>query len=306
MPRVLSLLPAATDIVAALGRAADLVGVSGECTVPPGARPDLAVVTTDALGAADPTDPAQVDAAVRAAGEARRALSILDEAAVAALHPEVILTQDLCRVCAVPAGDVATALARIGCAAEVVQLDPGTLDDVLDVVVQVGAALGAGEQATAVVGALTARLATVAQAVAGRPRPRVLVLEWVDPPFTAGHWIPDLVRAAGGDPVLGRPGAPSVATRWDRIATVQADHVVVAPCGFGVHGARAQAAAVLHRLPLGAAVWAVDADRLIVRSGPALVTGVEVLAALLHPEAGLVWPAREDAQRVVPAGVLAD
>lgn len=298
MPRVLSLLPAATDVVAALGRAADLVGVTWECSVPAGARADLAVVTSDALGVADPADPAQVDAAVRAAAEGRRPLATMDARTVAALAPDVILTQDLCRVCAVPAGDVTAALDRIGSTAEVVQLDPVTLEDVLDGVGRVGTALGAEQSAVTVVAGLRARLGRVAAAVAGRPRPQVLVLEWVDPPFSAGHWIPDLVLAAGGEPVLASPGARSAATTWDRVVAADVDHVVVAPCGFGLDGAAAQARAVLARLPAGAAVWAVDGDRLVVRPGPDLVAGVEVLAAALHPGASLPAAGPTDSTRV--------
>ena len=142
---------------------------------------------------------------------------------------------------------------------------------------------------------LRARLAAVADAVSGRPRPRVAVVEWVDPPFPGGHWVPDLVTAAGGDPVAALPGARSRAISWDEIASAQPDLVVVAPCGYHLDGAATQAEVVANALP-GPAIWAIDGDGLIVRPGPRLVEGVEALAAVLHPGA---VPARPDAVRLI-------
>ncbi len=285
MPRIVSLLPAATDIVAALGRSSDLVGVTWECTVPAGAPSDVRVVTRDLLAVDDRSDPAAVDAAVQAASEARQPLAAIDEAAVAALAPEVVLTQDLCRVCALPAGQATEALDRLGCSrARVVSLDPMTLDDVLACVTDVGAAIGAEAEAAELVAGLRARL----DALPGRTdaeRPSAVVVEWVDPLFVGGHWIPDLVEAAGARCALGTPGGRSSALAWDQVGGLDVDHVVVAPCGFDLEGASAQAKAVLDRVPAGAAVWAVDADQLIVRPGPRLVEGAEVLAAAFAGQA---------------------
>src|SRR5690606_595092 len=129
---------------------------------------------------------------------------------------------------------------------------------------------------------LRRRLDAVAAAVAGRPRPRVAVVEWVDPPFTAGHWVPDLVAAAGGEPVAARAGQRSVQTTWDEFADAGPDVVLVAPCGFHLDGAADQARTVAERLP-GVAVWAVDGDSYVVRPGPRLMDGVEIIAAILHP-----------------------
>lgn len=279
MPRIVSLLPAATDIVAALGRSADLVGVTWECTVPEGAPADLRVVTRDLLAVDDPSDPAAVDAAVQAASEARQPLAAVDDEAVAALAPEVVLTQDLCRVCALPAGQATEALERLGCTdARVVSLDPMTLDDVLASVIDVGAAIGAEVEAAALVAGLRARLDALPGADGG-DRPSAVVVEWVDPLFVGGHWIPDLVDAAGARSALGTPGGRSSALSWDEVTNLDVDHVVVAPCGFDLDGASAQAQTVLDRVPAGASVWAIDADQLIVRPGPRLVEGAEVLAA---------------------------
>ena len=206
----------------------------------------------------------------------------LDHAALAALAPDLILTQDLCRVCALPAGTVEEACRLIGTDADVLSLDPHTLDEVLDSIEAVGRGARATEAATALVAELGARLAAVEQAVAGRPRPRVLVLEWTDPPFLAGHWVPELVRRAGGRPVGGSEGGRSVTTTWENLP--EADLVVVAPCGFGLDAAVEQSATVMARLP-GVPLAAIDSARFVVQPGPALVDGVEALAWLLHPDA---------------------
>lgn len=284
--RVISLLPSATEIVYALGVDADLVGVTFECDQPPVARAEKAIV----VGGLDTRGmtPGAIDAYVRARVAAGADLYTVDTAAVAALRPDLILTQDLCRVCAVPAGQVDAALAKLGCAADVLRLDPHTLDEVLDTVLVVGRRTGAAGAAQALVAQLRARLARVADRVAGLPRPRVAVVEWVDPPFNAGHWVPDLVTAAGGTPVGGRPGGRSEPTTWAAIAAAGPDVVLVAPCGYGLDGAAGQARLVAEALadPLpGTPVWAIDADGLVVRPGPRLVTGVQAIAAVLHPAA---------------------
>ncbi|MCF6742753.1 cobalamin-binding protein [Blastococcus sp. KM273128] len=290
--RIVSLLPSATEIVYALGLAESLVGVTFECDEPPSARTDKVVV----VGGLDTAglSPGEIDAAVRRRVAAGEDLYTLHAGALADLAPDVVLTQDLCRVCALPAGHVGDALAHLGCRAEVVTLDPHTLEEVLATITVVGDRTGAAGRAEEVVTGLRARLAAVAARVAGRPRPRVAVVEWVDPPFPAGHWVPDLVTAAGGEPVACRPGQRSVPVDWRTFAAADPDVVVVAPCGFGLAGAVEQAAAVAAALP-GRPVWAVDGDAVVVRPGPRLVDGVETLAALLHPEPGGApprWAAR--------------
>lgn len=278
--RIVSLLPSATEIVCALGRAEELVGVTFECDHPVGVRAGRGIVVgglhTEGL------DAAAIDELVRARVAAGADLYELDRAVFRKLDPTVVLTQDLCRVCALPGDDVADALDALGCTAEVVTLDPHSLDDVLGDVLTVGRAIDAASAATALVDDARRRLDAVARAVAGRRRPTVLVLEWPDPPFVAGHWVPELVERAGGDPVLCRPGERSVPTTWDAVADCGAEVVLVASCGFDVAGAAAHARDLLDRLPAEAAVWALDANGVIVRPGPRLVDGVEVLAALLH------------------------
>ena len=288
--RIASLLPSATEIVHLLGLDDDLVGVTFECDVPADARTRHPVLVggLDTAGLA----PAEIDALVRERIAAGDDLYRLDEAAFRAADPDVVLTQDLCRVCALDASTTQGALDRLGCSADVVTLDPSTLDEVLDGVLAVGRATGSTERAEAAVGALRARLAAVADRVAGAPRPSVFTLEWSDPPFLSGHWVPDLVEAAGGRAVHAVRGGRSVPTDWASIAEADPDVVVVAPCGFDLDGAAAQATDVLDRLPERAAVWAIDADGLVVRPGPRLVDGVEALATALHPDlAGDAHPA---------------
>ena len=280
--RLVSLLPSATEIVYSLGLGEDLVGVTFECDEPPAARTEKTVV----VGGRDTRGmtPGEIDSYVRAQLAAGADLYTLHAQALADLRPDLILTQDLCRVCALPSGHVEDALGYLGCRADVLSLDPHTLDDVLDSILAVGRRTSVSERATRLVGDLRTRLARVAAAVAGLRRPKVAVIEWVDPPFTAGHWIPDLVSAAGGRPVAARPGAPSVPTSWAAIAAAAPDVVVVAPCGYHLPGVIEQARAAVQALP-GIPVWAIDADGIVVRPGPRLVDGVEAMAAILHPDA---------------------
>jgi iron complex transport system substrate-binding protein len=284
---MVSLLPSATEIVYALGLGENLVGVTFECDEPPAARAEKTVVVggRDTRGMA----PDEIDTYVRTQLAAGLDLYTLHADALAALQPDVILTQDLCRVCALPSGHVEDALDYLGCHADVVSLDPHSLDDVLDSIVTVGQRAGVPDRATRLVGELRARLDRTAARVAGRRRPRVAVVEWVDPPFTAGHWVPDLVAVAGGEPVAARPGERSVQTTWPAIAAAAPEHVIVAPCGFHLAGAIEQAQLVAARLP-GAAVWAIDADGIVVRPGPRLVDGVEAIASILHPDQAATVP----------------
>jgi iron complex transport system substrate-binding protein len=280
--RLVSLLPSATEIVYALGLGDDLVGVTFECDEPAAARMEKDVV----VGGRDTSGmtPADIDRYVRDQLASGEDLYTLHAGALARLRPDLILTQDLCRVCALPSGHVSEALDYLGCNADVLSLDPYTLQDVLNTILTVGERTGAAERAERLVAGLRARLAHVAERVAGRPRPRVTVVEWVDPPFAAGHWIPDLVTAAGGEPVAARPGRRSEPLTWAEIAAAKPDLIVVAPCGYHLAGAVAQAAAVTAALP-GVPVWAIDADSLVVRPGPRLIDGVEAIAAIAHPGA---------------------
>jgi iron complex transport system substrate-binding protein len=286
--RLVSLLPSATEIVYALGLGGDLVGVTFECDEPPEARSEKSVV----VGGRDTSGmtPGEIDDYVRAQMAAGADLYTLHARALADLRPELILTQDLCRVCALPSGHVEQALGYLGCQADVLSLDPYSLEEVLESILAVGLRTGVPDRAERLVSDLRARLARTAAAVAGRHRPAVAVIEWVDPPFTAGHWIPDLVSAAGGRPVAARPGARSVPATWADIVAAEPDLAIVAPCGYHLAGAIEQAQVAVRALP-GIDVWAIDADAIVVRPGPRLIDGVEAIASILHPGAVAARPA---------------
>lgn len=293
--RIVSLLPSTTEILFAVGAGQDVVGVTFECDFPPEAR-SRRIVSTSTLTAG--LTPQQIDAEVRARLAAGEDLYRLDEGALHDLDPDLVVTQDLCAVCAVDVGNVDAALEHLGCQAQVLTVDPGTLEEVLASIVTIGGRTGQAAAAERLVEALRARLDRVAAAVSGGSRPRVAVLEWTDPPFAAGHWVPDMVRAAGGTPALGRPGQRSQAASWDEVARSDADLVVVSPCGYDLPAAVEVATGVRRdgRVPGRVPVWAVDADAAFVRPGPRLVDGVETLAGICHPD--VVPPRRELATRV--------
>ncbi len=281
--RIVSLLPSATEILFALGLGDQVVGVTFECDHPAGARAKR-IVSTSALP--EGLDPAGIDAVVKERVAAGEDLYHLDRGAFADLDPDLVVTQDLCAVCAIEVSDVTDALDYLGCRAEVVSLDPMTLDDVFASIITVGRATGRIEQADAVVAAGRSRLDDIAQRLAAAPRRSTLVVEWTAPAFTAGHWVPELVTAAGGATVLGQAGQRSTGVEWATVRAASAEVVVVAPCGFGLDGAADLAARAIADdvLPPAAEVWAVDADAYIVRPGPRLVDGVALLASVLHPD----------------------
>lgn len=280
--RIISLLPSATEILFDLGLGEDVVGVTFECDFPAEAKRKR-IVSTSALP--EELEPAQIDAIVKERMAAGEDLYRLDSGAFADLDPELVVTQDLCAVCAVDVSEVDEALAYLACSAEVLTLDPMSLTEVIASIEDVGKVTGRSEQAAVITAALHDRLGVVDSKTANAPRPKVLVLEWTDPAFTAGHWVPDLVVAAGAESVLGKPGQNSVGVEWETIRRSGAEIVVVSPCGFRLDGAAELGAKVIAAdvLPPDAAVWAIDADAYMVRPGPRVVEGVEVLASIFHP-----------------------
>jgi iron complex transport system substrate-binding protein len=285
--RIVSLLPSATEILFELGLGDDVVGVTFECDFPDEARTKR-IISTSALP--EGLSPAAIDAVVKERIGAGEDLYRLDRGAFAEIDPTLVVTQDLCAVCAVDVGAVDEALAYLACSADVLTLDPMSLDEVIDSVTLTGRATGTEARAAEVVEVLRARLAAVARRIDGVPRRRTLVLEWTDPAFTAGHWVPDVVAAAGGDAVLGFPGRNSEGVAWDAIRAADAEVVIVSPCGYRLEGAAELADGVIGRdlVPPDAEVWAIDADAVVVRPGPRVIDGVETIAAMLHP--GLVGP----------------
>jgi len=288
--RIVSLIPSATEILFAVGAGDDVVGVTFECDHPPAAR-ERRVVSPSAMP--EGLTPKEIDDFVAVAVNAGEDLYRLDSGALAELDADLVVTQDLCAVCAVDVGTVGDALDFLGCRAEVATIDPHTLGDVLASIVEIGRLTGRAGEASVLVTSLEARLASVAERVADRPRPRVLVLEWTDPPFAPGHWIPEMVTRAGGEPTIGVAGSRSSRITWEEAEGSRPDIVICAPCGFDLDGCAAQAQDVRTRFP-DVPVWAVDADGHFARPGPRLVDGVEVLASILHPD---VNPATTHARR---------
>jgi iron complex transport system substrate-binding protein len=278
--RIVSLLPSTTEIVCDLGLQDELLGVTAECNWPARVQDGREIVVRSFADAS--MTPGEIDEFVRQRVAAGLDLYHLDDDALQRCGPDLILSQDLCRVCAVASGDVEAATARLNCHAEVLQIDPQTLVDVLASIVTIATAANVTQRGLEFVDSLRRRLSDVLESVRDLPRRRVFILEWIDPPFGAGHWVPDLVVAAGGEPVLARRGNRSVETTWEAIAAARPEIVVVAPCGFGLADASDQARLIIDLVPDTAEIWAIDADAVMVRPGPRLVDGVEALASLIH------------------------
>jgi iron complex transport system substrate-binding protein len=285
-PRVVSLLPAATEIVAALGALDQLVGITHECDHPAGAM-HLPRVTASAIDR--DASSAVIDADVRALASAGAAVFTLDAALVASLRPQLLLTQSVCEVCALPESEVERAVRALAVAPTVVSLGGTTLDGVWDDVRRVGDAIGRRAGADALIATSLARMRRVHETLkaARAPRPRVAVIEWIDPLFAAGHWSPELVRRAGGIDVLAAPGAHSVQVDVDIVRASDPEVLLFAPCGFDVHRAAREAEALLEtdawRWAGDRVVWALDGNSLTSRPGPRLVDAIEVVAGILAP-----------------------
>jgi iron complex transport system substrate-binding protein len=281
--RIASLVPSSTEMLFSLGLGDRTIGVTHECDFPPAAAelPRLtATVMPEGLSAGE------IDAAVKRIVGEGRALYSLDEERLAALQPDLIVTQAVCEVCAVSYEDVVEVASRLPGRPRVLQQDPSSLAEVLADLTRLGEAAGVDVRAAAVRAGLEERLAAVRAAVAGAPTPRVVALEWLDPPYVGGHWVPEMIEAAGGVDVAGPPGAKSPEVPWERLAALRPDAVVVMPCGMYVERSRAEAEihheGIAH---LGAPrVFAVDAASTYSRPGPRLVDGVELLAHLFHPD----------------------
>ena len=233
MPRIVSLLPAATEIVAALGAANDLVGRSHECDFPADVTA-LPTVSKPALSL-DGLSQTAIDAAVSAHMNTGESLYVVDERLLNELAPDVILTQDLCQVCAPSGNELSRALASVPSNPAVLYLTPRSLEEIDDNILAVGEMIGRGVEATRLVEHNRARVRELRHAAKNRAhRPRVTFLEWTDPPFCAGHWVPEMIELAGGVDRLARPGADSVRVSWDDIHQWSPEVVIVAPCGFGL------------------------------------------------------------------------
>lgn len=285
--RIASLVPSATEMLFALGLGEEVVAVTHECDFPPAAR-SLPQLTRTVLPAG--LEAGEIDLAVKQTVGSGGALYELDEERLAGLEPDLIVTQAVCDVCAVSFEDVVSVAERLPGRPRVLQQDPSTLAEVFEDVVRLGEATGAEAAAHELRAELEGRLAAVRATVDGAPAPRAIALEWLDPPFVGGHWMPELIAIAGGDDVAGPPGLKSPEVAWGALAGLRPDVVVVMPCGWDAERARAESFAHWERLmELGAdRVYAVDAAATFSRPGPRLVDGVELLGHLLHPD--LVGP----------------
>lgn len=284
--RVVSLLPAGTEMVAALGALEHLVGITHECDFPPvvGSRARVTSSLVDGRAAAGAVDRAVRDRAGR--GEA---LFAVHGRRIAALHPEIILTQAVCDVCAVSEAEVRALAATLSPPPAVVTLGGTTLDGVLEDVVRVAAALGVPDEGQELLAGFRARLRAVHGALqeAQAPRPRTAIIEWIDPVHAAGHWAPEMIHRAGGTDALMTPGAHSMPITPDAVRAADPEIVIVAPCGYDLARAEASAREIRGSAAWtwlgGRQLWAMDANGLVSRPGPRLIDGIEVLARIFHP-----------------------
>ena len=289
MMRIASFLASGTEIAHALGLDESVVAISHECDYPPTLldRPRLSRPRFEAHG----LDSGAIDRAVRAAMSEHGSVYEVDGALLERVRPDLVLTQAVCDVCAVPTPGVLDEVRSRDMAARVESLDAHTLDEILDSILQVATAAGVPERGRAVETELRARIDAVRKAVAGAPGPRVLAIEWLDPPFMPGHWVPEMIEAAGGRNLAGEAGAHSLQAEWHDLAGLDPDVLLIMPCGYGLDASHDDADRHARRLselaPRAIAAdraYVVDGSAYLNRSGPRVVDGVELLAGLLHPD----------------------
>ena len=287
--RIVSLLPSATEILFAIGAGAEVVAVTHECDHPAAARA-LPAVTASAIDHSG-SNSAEIDRHIRSARHEGSSIYALDEARLHELEPDLILTQELCDVCAVAYAAVEQAVRRLPGDVPILSLEPASLDDIVATVETVGRACGHSAGADPLAAALRARIAAVDALAPPSPAPRVLCLEWNDPLMIGGHWVPEMVRRAGGVDVLGREGVPSTVASADDVVAAQPELVVLMPCGHDLENTLAIAAEVIGQpwfaeLPAARSgdVVAVDGSAYFNRPGPRIVDGLEMLAAIVRGE----------------------
>ena len=298
--RICSFLPSATEIVYALGLGDSLHGVSHECDYPEDARSKPRVVKSRV----DSTRlrSREIDRLVSEMASRGERIYQVDQDVLGHARPDLVLTQQLCEVCAISLEDVEEAVAHLPSRPRLLSLDPHSLDDMLEAIADVGQHTGAATRAGAVVADLRRRIDAVRarSATAGGSPPRVACVEWLDPLITAGHWVPEMVEAAGGEDVLSRPGAPSRRIEFDELAASAPEAIVLMPCGLNVEAAHSEFSSLQdldrwRELPAARAgrVYAVDSGALFSRAGPRLVDGIELLGQLIHPD---LFPGQPDPQ----------
>jgi iron complex transport system substrate-binding protein len=303
--RICSLLPSATETVFELGAGDSLFGVTFECDFPQEARRKHVIVRTRLRHS---EGPAEIDRQVNEFVARGESLYEVDREAVQAIQPDLIITQDLCHVCAASPGDLASVLAALERKPEILSLRPQSLADVWTDIRAIGKAVGRVGQARELVVRLEGRVAAVAQSASrSSTRPRVACLEWLDPPFAAGHWVPEMVHYAGGIDVLGKAAMPGYRTTWADVLKANPEIIVIMPCGYNLEQAMEEFNAL--SLPEGweslsavqdSNVFAVDASGYFPRPGPRLAGGVEILAGILHPETSPPTPPRSSSAKLAP------
>lgn len=289
--RICTLLPSATEICFALGLGDSVYGVTHECDFPAEARNKRVVVRSRLPHT---TDSAEIDRLVREFTARGESIYAVDASALREIDPDLIITQDLCHVCAASPGDLASALTVLPRLPRILSLNPHSIADVWENIRAVGGATGSEAVATALIQKLESKVAgvhrAVEQAARNATRPRVACLEWLNPPYVAGHWVPEMVALAGGEDVLGRAGEPSFRVEWPQVVAAQPDVILIMPCGYN----QDQAADEFARMPLpdGWAdlpavrqrrVFVTDANSYFSRPGPRLADGVAILAHALNP-----------------------
>jgi iron complex transport system substrate-binding protein len=291
--RIVSLLPSATEIVFALGLGDSLDGVTGDCDFPPEAE-RKPVVSESALPQGRQLSAGEVDRLVAGFMDRQEPIYRLDKDLIRQIQPDLILAQDLCRVCAVPSGQVEDALKELGTSSTVLSLDPNTLDEVLGCITDVAKATGTQARGEELVAGLRARIDRIKAAAARLPTISTFCLEWSDPPYVAGHWIPGMVEMAGGTNLLAQKAEPSPSrtVTWRQIADAGPEVIVFMPCGYYLEEADAEAEGLFAQPDFAGtpaarhgSVFAVEATSYFSRPGPRLVDGLEILAWAIHPEA---------------------
>jgi iron complex transport system substrate-binding protein len=284
---VVSLLPSATEILFAIGAGSQVVGVTHECDHPPEAR-QIERLTSNSL-ALEGAAPGSIDRHIRHALHEGSSIYALDEVRLAALQPDLVITQELCEVCSVAYAAVAQAVRRMGGDVDVLSLEPETLDGICSTIVSVGHATGHPAAAELVAGSMRERIGVVAATSAPSPRPTVVCLEWTDPTMAGGHWVPEMVEIAGGRDPLGVAGEPSRYVEWEKVLEARPDLLVLMPCGFGLERTLEVSAEITARPGFGempcaqsGRVLAVDGSSYFNRPGPRIVTGLEILAAAIR------------------------
>jgi iron complex transport system substrate-binding protein len=285
MPRIVSFLPAATEITYALGAGDEIVGRSHECDYPAEVQ-RLPIVSSPALAIGE-MNQGEIDNAVAAQLASGESLYQVDEILLRDLAPDVVFTQDLCQVCAPSGTELTRALRDLPSKPDVLWLTPRTIAEIEQNILEIGRATGRTLEAENLIAENRERIENVRNTVATAPRRRVAFLEWTDPVFCPGHWVPEMITLAGGLDPQGRPGGDSQRIAWESVATGSPEMVVVAPCGYDLVRAR-EAAESIPRIP-GARIIAVDANAYFARPGPRVAEGIELLAHLFHPEL-FPWP----------------